>query len=93
MALHIFLEDFFDTQIITRKAMEEFFENVSQTTEKEIILDFKKIEFISRSCADEYLKKRSDTKKKIREMNMSEEVKKMIALAYLQYKKNIGIAN
>ncbi len=54
---------------------------------KEIIMDFKKVEFISRSCADEYLKQKKVSKKKILEANMSFEVCSMFKNVQNQYEK------
>jgi len=92
MVKTIFLINSFDRQIVTRRAMSSFFDSLSQTHEKEIILDFSNIDFISRSCADEYLKRKLNSKKEITETNMNNNVKAMISLAFLQFKRNMGIS-
>ena len=92
MAKVIFLNEFFDRQIVTRRAMSNFFDSISQTYEKEIVLDFKNIDFVSRSCADEYLKRKLNSKKEIKEINMSSNVRAMLSLASLQFRRNMGIA-
>jgi len=72
--------------------MSEFFDFVNRSSEKNIILDFKDIYFISRSCADEYIKLKLNSKKELFEENLSEEVKQMFNIAKLQFKHNLGIA-
>jgi hypothetical protein len=93
MVQRIFLSDFFHNQIVTRQAMTEFFDYVSRTPEKVITLDFSKINFISRSCADEYIKRKLNSKKTIYEEKISQEVKRMFDIASLQFKKSMGIYN
>ncbi len=67
--------------------MSDFFEEINSLRNDKIILDFEKITFISRSCADEYLKQRKASKKAIVEVNMSENVCNMFSLVNRQYKK------
>jgi len=50
-------------------------------------LDFNNVAFISRSCADEYLKQRKKSKKKVVEANMSKNVCDMFSLVNRQYEK------
>jgi anti-anti-sigma regulatory factor len=64
--------------IFTRITMQDFLSEVSKIKEKKIVLDFNKIKFISRSCADEYVKFMQDSKKEIQAVNQSPEVKIMI---------------
>ena len=67
--------------------MSSFFEEINSLKKDRITLDFKKVTFISRSCADEYLKQRKASKKKIVEANMSENVCNMLSLFNRQYQK------
>lgn len=60
--------------IFTRNACCFFFENLNKLKDEEIILDFSKVKFVSRSFVDEYLKRKQISKKRIVEINMSEEV-------------------
>ncbi len=90
----IFLYNTFGAHIITRNSMRMFLNLLSKTPDKEIVLDFKNILFISRSCADEYVKWRINfmERKNIQEVNMDEKVEMMFKLVSLQYKKSFGLA-
>ncbi len=61
--------------------------NLENLLNKEIILDFKKIEFISRSAAHEYLKQKSISSKEIKEINLSSNVLAMFLLVKRQINK------
>ena len=63
-----------------RSAMQKFLTHIEKSKEKKIMLDFKKIKFISRSCADEYIKFLNKTDKEISEFNLSPEVDKMLQI-------------
>jgi len=76
-----------DHNILTRKTISALFEKINSLKEKEIILDFKDIDFISRSCADEYLKQKEKSKKKIVEKNIPKEVCSMFTAVKGQYEK------
>ena len=90
----IFLSNSFSSQIITRNSIKLFLDRLSTASSKEIILDFKNISFISRSCADEYIKWKMifNSKKKIIEVNMNKEVRMMFKLLSLQYKRSLSLA-
>jgi anti-anti-sigma regulatory factor len=64
--------------IFTRMTMRDFLSETSKLKEKKVILDFNKVKFISRSCADEYVKFIENSKKEIQSVNQSPEVKIMI---------------
>jgi len=81
------LFEVFGNNIITRNSMKDFFEEINSLKSNKLILDFKKITFISRSCADEYLKQKKAINKEIAETNMSENICKMFSLVNRQYKK------
>ncbi len=85
MAREILLSQDFDSNIFTRKTISAFFEKINSLKEKEIVLDFEGIEFISRSCADEYLKQKEESDKKIVEVNMNKEVCSMFNVVQNQY--------
>ena len=78
MARHILLINEFGSMIFTRQKMQDFFRKISRLKDKKIVLDFEDIDFISRSCADEYLKLKKTSKKEITEENLSDKVKMMI---------------
>jgi len=93
MAKTILLSQEFGNNIFTRNTISSFFEKINHTKEAEITLDFKDIEFISRSCADEYLKQKEDSEKQVIERNMSNEVCSMFNAVKNQYdKKGISIS-
>ncbi|MCK4552628.1 hypothetical protein KAT80_00295 [Candidatus Pacearchaeota archaeon] len=80
----------FGNKIFTRSIISNFFDKLKNFKEKEIVLDFKDIDFVSRSCADEYLKLKEKTSKKLVEENMSDAVCSMFKLVETQH-KNSGI--
>lgn len=80
MIKKIYLSDYFGKMIITRNAVANFFSFLSQIQKKEIVLDFSEVEFISRSCADEYTKRKLASNKKIKEINISRNVSSMFLL-------------
>ncbi len=70
--------------IITRKAIADFFNELRELSVSEILLDFDKIEFISRSCAHEYIIRKENSGLKIRELSMSPKVLAMFNLIIKQ---------
>jgi hypothetical protein len=64
--------------LITRNVIEKVFSKVNHTKDDSIIMDFKGVEFVSRSSADEYLRQKELSAKKISEENLSVNVKKML---------------
>lgn len=76
----------FGENIITRNSMRSFFKKVNSIKDKDIVIDFKNINFISRSCAAEYIKQREETNKNLIEENMSKEIKSMFAVIVKQLK-------
>jgi len=87
MVEKILLSQKFGTNIFTRNTISAFFDELRNSKETEIILDFKDVEFISRSCADEYLKQKQKTKNKIIEANVSNEVCEMFNVVKNQYER------
>ncbi|MFH1310790.1 MAG: hypothetical protein ABIH65_00085 [Nanoarchaeota archaeon] len=65
-------------RIFTRTTMQDFLNEISKLKEKKVILDFNKVKFISRSCTDEYVRFIQNTKKKIKSINQSPDVRMMI---------------
>ena len=84
------LSEHFGNNIFTRSVISDFFDKLKNFKEKEIVLDFKDIDFVSRSCADEYLKLKKKLSKKLTEENMSKKVCSMFKLVETQH-KNSGI--
>ena len=87
MARKILLSQEFGNNIFTRNTISAFFEKINSQKEAEIVLDFKGVDFISRSCADEYLKQKEKSSKKVVEANMSKEVCLMFNAVQNQYEK------
>lgn len=88
MATKILLSHEFGSNIFTRKTISAFFEKINSQKGTETILDFSDIKFISRSCADEYLKEKEKSKINISEINMSNEVCSMFNAVKNQYEKH-----
>lgn len=87
MAKKILLNKEFGKNILTRNSMASFFnEKINNSNEDEIIIDFKNIDFISRSSAAEYLKLREESNKNLIEKNMPDEIKSMFNLVERQFR-------
>ncbi len=80
------LSEEFGSNIVTRNSISSFFERINKIKKSKIVIDFSRVRFISRSCADEYLKQKEKSNKEIIERNMSDEVCKMFNLVQTQYK-------
>lgn len=65
-------------RIFTRITIQDFLSEISKLKEKEVILDFNKVKFISRSCIDEYIRFIQNTEKEIKSINQSPDVRMMI---------------
>ena len=65
-----------------------FNEKICSLKEDEIVIDFKDIEFISRSSAAEYLKLREECNKNLVEKNMPNEVKSMFNIVENQFRND-----
>ena len=87
MEKRISLFEVFGNNVITRNSIFDFFTELEDLKEDKIVLDFKNITFISRSCADEYLKQKKISKMTLIEVNMSEDICNMFDLINRQYKK------
>jgi non-ribosomal peptide synthetase component E (peptide arylation enzyme) len=69
------------TNLVTRNTADELIDFVRAIPGKEVIIDFKNVEFASRSFAHEYSVKKRKVHKILIEKNMSSAVKKMFAIA------------
>ncbi len=63
--------------LATRQIITSLFETVNSLSPNQLILDFAKVKFISRSGADQLLKEIEKTNKEIKLLNMNEVVSKM----------------
>lgn len=60
----------------------------NETTEyDEVILNFENIEFMSRSFAQEYVFQKNNSKSKISEININENIEKLLELVSEEYEK------
>ena len=91
MAKKIYLSDYFGKMAVIRNAVADFFSVISQFSEKEILIDFKGLEFISRSCADEYIKRKLHSDKQIKETNIQKNVLLMFFLVIKQNNLRAGV--
>ena len=87
--------------ILTRNSLSYFFKKkIDSSKSDELVLDFKGIKFISRSCAAEYIKLRENSNKVLIEKNMSNEIRAMFYVIIKQlknskfnFKKEIQLTN
>ena len=86
------LSEHFGNKIFTRSAISNFLKKLENFKEDKIVLDFKGIDFISRSCTDEYLKLKEKMSKELIEDNMSDAISSMFSLVKTQH-KNSGISH
>lgn len=85
------LSEIFGNNIFTRRTISDFFKKLKEKKSKSIEIDFSDVEFISRSCTDEYIKQKKKATKKIIEVNMSKNICDMFNAVKNQYEK-AGIA-
>ncbi len=76
------------TVLSTRKNADEFFKEIKRQKAKDVILDFKKVEFMSRSFADQYLQLKIDSRIQIREINKNDEISRIIDFVERVRKRN-----
>lgn len=76
----VYISDILATNLVTRSSVEKLFRLIAKKKSKIIHVDFSKVEFISRSFAHEYLIKKQDASKTVKEDHMNREVKKMLTL-------------
>jgi hypothetical protein len=71
------------SHLFLRQTAVNFFKEINKLKDSEITIDFKGIEFMSRSFAHEYLQQKAKAKKDIKETNIPSDIKKM--LSYVQH--------
>ena len=76
----IILSKEISSNLVTRNSLDRFFSKTNKYKDETITIDFDGITFISRSGTDEYLKLKSNSKKKLKEINRLPDVKKMFEL-------------
>jgi hypothetical protein len=63
-----------------RESASRLFDILESYREQRLIIDFSRIEFMSRSFADEYLERKEKTSKAIEEKNLPKNVKQMLEI-------------
>lgn len=76
----------FGENILTRNSMNAFFKKINSFKDSDIVIDFRNVNFISRSSAAEYIKQREETNKNLMEKNMPNEVRSMFYVVVKQLK-------
>lgn len=66
--------------LVTRESIQLLFKNINKLKDKEIIFDFKDVNFMSRSGADEYLKQKNRCNKNIVDLNQPKRIRSMIQI-------------
>lgn len=77
------IKDCITTMLSTDNAAIELFRQINEMAEDDIEVDFKEVEFMSISFALEYVYQKEISKKKITEINLLEDDKRLLALAKL----------
>jgi len=81
----------FGSLIITRKAIIDFFDSLAEFSDGSLILDFEGIEFISRSAVHEYLRRKTICGIKVKEINLTQNVKSMFLLVARQMQNAVSV--
>jgi len=87
MEKRILLVKEFGDNIFTRNTISSLIDSIEKLKQSKIVFDFKGIDFISRSCADEYMRRKNKSEKKFIEINMSPNVCSMFKVVEAQYKE------
>ena len=91
MERRILLTNELGNNIFTRNTISSLINQIEKSKEEKIVFDFKGVRFISRSCADEYIKRKKESNKEFIEENLSNEVRAMFKLVQAQY-RSLGIS-
>lgn len=70
--------------LMFRSAVTPFFRKIARFRSHQVVVDFSKVDFMSRSFADEYLAAKSTSKKLVTEEHVSPEVRRMFDLVSRQ---------
>lgn len=76
----IAIKDFVSSNLALRDSADRFFDYIELNRQKKIIIDFKNVVSISRSFAQEYLRRKDIANKIILEKNIPENIEKMFDL-------------
>lgn len=73
----ISLKKAISSHLFLRQTAVNFFKEMNKLKDEKITIDFKGIEFMSRSFAHEYLRQKTKSKKDINEISVPSDIKKM----------------
>ncbi len=76
----ILMKEKISVDLALRDSAREFFELVESLPSEEVVLDFKDVRSISRSFAHEFVDRKRSSQKKVREVNVPQNVRKMFAV-------------
>lgn len=76
--IHVNIAETVSPVLGIRMSATQFFDKLNSNRNEEVEIDFKGVEFISRSFAHEYLKQKQEGSKKIYEINLPKNVKEML---------------
>lgn len=80
------LEKRYNSNLWRRYAAESIFDNL-ENNKSEIVVDFKNIEFIGKSFAQEYVYQKDQLNNEVIEINKSDFVENMLNIVYNSFKK------
>lgn len=78
--IEILIDQVIDRNLGLRLSATDLFDELNNTPEKNIIINFHNVEFISRSFAHEYVKQKMKTNKNIIEKDVPEDVGQMLTI-------------
>jgi len=78
MIYHIRVVDILSPDLALRANARRLFELVESRAEDEVVLDFAGVETIGRSFAHEYVVRRDSSRKRVTEVNVPENVRRML---------------
>ncbi len=84
----IILSKLIAKNLTLRESADKVFDYVETLKENKIIMDFSRIEFVSRSFTDEYLERKQKTIKSVEERNLHMNVKRMFEIVNISRKKH-----
>jgi len=67
-------------QLVLRDSAAAFFDDIEQTQEEAVVVNFEGVVWMSRAFAHEYLTRKKNSKKTIEDRNVPEDVLKMMAI-------------
>lgn len=87
----ILVKDIASENLVFRDTVQDLFAIVKKSKKKQVILDFSAVKSISRSFAHEYVNQMKQHQIRIKEVNISRDVKKMFDSVKKAQKKSIPL--